>query len=186
MERDYPLLAGKWLRTGEFRIIGRQHLFATPDLPARRPSRPVRQAGAVQPPVPAGRPLPRPAPRTTSGHYYRTVPDCLFCGIAAGRIPATIMVDGKRTIAFRDINPQAPTHVLVVPRDHFPDVAALAAAGDGLLDELVGTAREIAVADGIEATGYRIVFNTGQDGGQTVGHVHAHVLGGRPMTWPPG
>jgi histidine triad (HIT) family protein len=110
----------------------------------------------------------------------------LFCGIAAGEIPAAIMLDGKRTIAFRDINPQAPTHVLVVPRDHFPDVAALAAAGGGLLDELVGTAREIAVAEGIEATGYRIVFNTGQDGGQTVGHVHAHVLGGRPMTWPPG
>ena len=132
------------------------------------------------------RPLGRPAPRTTSGHYDRSVPDCLFCGIAAGEIPATIMLDGKRIIAFRDINPQAPTHVLVVPRDHFPDVAALAAAGDGLLDELVGTAREIAVTEGIEASGYRIVFNTGQDGGQTVGHVHAHVLGGRPMTWPPG
>jgi histidine triad (HIT) family protein len=121
-----------------------------------------------------------------AGHYDRRVPDCLFCGIAAGEIPAEIMLDGKRTIAFRDINPQAPTHVLVVPRDHFPDVATLAAAGGGLLDELVGTAREIAVAAGIEPTGYRIVFNTGQDGGQTVGHVHAHVLGGRPMTWPPG
>jgi histidine triad (HIT) family protein len=114
------------------------------------------------------------------------VPDCLFCGIAAGQIPATIVLDGKRTIAFRDISPQAPTHVLVVPRDHFPDVAALAAAGGGLLDELVATAHEIAVAEGIDASGYRIVFNTGQDGGQTVGHVHAHLLGGRPMTWPPG
>ena len=114
------------------------------------------------------------------------MPDCLFCGIAAGQIPATISLEGERTIAFRDIDPQAPTHVLVVPRDHFPDVAALAAAGGGLLDELVGTAREIAAAEGIEANGYRIVFNTGQDGGQTVGHVHAHVLGGRPMTWPPG
>jgi histidine triad (HIT) family protein len=147
---------------------------------------PTGQAGWRGATASVGRPLPRPAPRTARGHYYRTVPDCLFCGIAAGRIPATIMVDGKRTIAFRDINPQAPTHVLVVPRDHFPDVAALAAAGDGLLDELVGTAREIAVTEGIEATGYRIVFNTGQDGGQTVGHVHAHLLGGRPMTWPPG
>jgi histidine triad (HIT) family protein len=131
-------------------------------------------------------PLRRPAPRRTSGHYDRGVPDCLFCGIAAGQIPATIVLDGKRIVAFRDINPQAPTHVLVVPRDHFPDVAALAAGGGGLLDELVGTAREIAAAEGIEATGYRIVFNTGQDGGQTVGHVHAHLLGGRPMTWPPG
>ena len=104
----------------------------------------------------------------------------------AGQIPDTISLEGERTIAFREIGPQAPTHFLVVPRDHFPDVAALAAAGGGLLDELVGTAREIAAAEGIEAGGYRIVFNTGQDAGQTVGHAHAHVLGGRPMTWPPG
>jgi histidine triad (HIT) family protein len=110
----------------------------------------------------------------------------LFCEIAAGQIPATIVLDGKRTIAFRDINPQAPTHVLVVPRDHFPDVAALASAGGGLLDELVGQAREVAEVEGIAAGGYRIVFNTGRDSGQSVGHVHAHVLGGRPMTWPPG
>ena len=114
------------------------------------------------------------------------MPDCLFCGIATGQIPATISLEGERTIAFRDIDPQAPTHVLVVPRDHFPDVAALAAAGGGLLDELVGTAREIAAAEGIEAGGYRIVFNTGQDAGQTVAPAHAPVLGGRPMTWPPG
>jgi len=114
------------------------------------------------------------------------VPDCLFCGIAAGQIPATLVVDGKRVVAFRDLNPQAPAHVLVVPRDHFRDVAALAAAGDGLLDEVVGVARQVADAEGIEATGYRVVFNTGRDAGQTVGHVHAHVLGGRPMTWPPG
>jgi histidine triad (HIT) family protein len=126
------------------------------------------------------------APRASSGHYDRTVPDCLFCGIAAGQIPATVVVDGKRAVAFRDLNPQAPTHVLVVPREHYPDVAALAAAGDGLLDELVTVAREVAEAEGIEATGYRIVFNTGRDAGQTVGHVHAHLLGGRPMAWPPG
>jgi histidine triad (HIT) family protein len=115
-----------------------------------------------------------------------TVSDCLFCGIAAGQIPATLVADGKRVIAFRDINPQAPTHVLVVPREHYPDVAALAAAGDGLLDELVTTAREVAEAEGIAGSGYRIVFNTGQDAGQTVWHVHAHLLGGRPMSWPPG
>jgi histidine triad (HIT) family protein len=119
-------------------------------------------------------------------HYDRGVQDCLFCGIAAGQVPATIVLDGKRTIAFRDISPQAPTHVLVTTRDHFPDVAALAAAGDGLLDELISQAREIAAAEGIEASGYRIVFNTGRDAGQTVDHVHAHVLGGRPLTWPPG
>jgi histidine triad (HIT) family protein len=110
----------------------------------------------------------------------------LFCGIVAGQVPSTIVVDGKRAIAFRDVNPQAPTHVLVVPRDHYPDVAALAAAGGGLLDELISVAREVAAAEGIEATGYRIVFNTGRDAGQTVGHVHAHVLGGRRIAWPPG
>lgn len=143
--------------------------------------------GGQRPPARAARPpIGRPAPRATSAHYDRGVPDCLFCRIAAGQIPATVVVDGKRTVAFRDLNPQAPTHVLVVPRDHFPNVAALAAAGGGLLDELVAVAREVAGAEGIDGSGYRIVFNTGQDGGQTVEHVHAHVLGGRPMAWPPG
>ncbi len=120
------------------------------------------------------------------GHYDRDVPDCLFCGIAVGDIPATRVLDGERVVAFRDISPQAPTHVLVIPRDHYPDVAALAGAGDGLLDELVAHAHQVAVTEGIDSSGYRIVFNTGREGGQTVGHVHAHVLGGRPMTWPPG
>jgi histidine triad (HIT) family protein len=113
------------------------------------------------------------------------VPECLFCGVAAGQIPATLVLEGDRTLAFRDISPQAPTHVLVIPRDHYPDVAALAAAG-GLLDEMVAHAHKVAVAEGIDGSGYRIVFNTGREGGQTVGHVHAHLLGGRPMTWPPG
>jgi histidine triad (HIT) family protein len=117
--------------------------------------------------------------------YDRSVSECLFCGIAAGRVPATLVLEGDRVIAFRDINPQAPTHVLVIPRQHYPDAAALAAAG-GLLDELLTQAHKVAVAEGIDGSGYRIVFNTGREGGQTVGHVHAHVLGGRPMTWPPG
>jgi histidine triad (HIT) family protein len=118
-----------------------------------------------------------------------SVPECLFCGVASGDIPATKVADGERVIAFRDINPQAPVHVLVVPRDHYPNVAALAAAGDaakGLLDELIAVAREVAAAEGIEDSGYRVVFNTGPDAGQSVAHVHAHVLGGRPMAWPPG
>ncbi|MGA9834473.1 MAG: histidine triad nucleotide-binding protein [Trebonia sp.] len=114
------------------------------------------------------------------------MPECLFCGIAAGEIPATVVLDGKRIIAFRDVNPQASTHVLVIPRDHYPNVAALASAGDGLLDKLITEAHQVAVAEGIADSGYRIVFNTGPGAGQTVGHVHAHVLGGRPMTWPPG
>src|SRR5215469_13493652 len=132
----------------------------------------------------AGRAVVDPLPPL--GHYDRSVPECLFCGIAAGEIPATVVLDGKRVIAFRDVNPQASTHVLVIPRDHYPNAAALASVGDGLLDELITEAHQVAVADGIAGSGYRIVFNTGPEAGQTVGHVHAHVLGGRPMTWPPG
>jgi len=114
------------------------------------------------------------------------VPDCLFCGIAAGEIPATRVHETSRTVAFRDINPQAPVHVLVIPRQHYPTLLALAAAGDGLLTEVVAQAHEVARAEGVAETGYRVVFNTGGHGGQTVDHVHAHVLGGRPMSWPPG
>jgi histidine triad (HIT) family protein len=114
------------------------------------------------------------------------VPDCLFCGIAAAEIPATIVSSNPRTIAFRDINPQAPVHILVIPRDHHANLAELAAAGDDLLTDLVAHAHEVAVGEGIAESGYRVVFNTGVEAGQTVGHVHAHLLGGRPMRWPPG
>jgi histidine triad (HIT) family protein len=112
------------------------------------------------------------------------VPDCLFCKIVAGDLPADRVLESERTIAFRDINPQAPVHVLVIPRQHLPDVAAVAQAGDGLLDEIAAQARQVASDAGI--TDYRVVFNTGAGAGQTVWHAHAHVLGGRPMTWPPG
>ena len=112
--------------------------------------------------------------------------DCLFCKIVAGDVPADLVLEGERTIAFRDINPQAPVHVLVIPRKHLPDVAAVAQAGDGLLDEIVAQARQVAADAGIENEGYRVVFNTGPQAGQTVWHAHAHVLGGRPMAWPPG
>lgn len=95
-------------------------------------------------------------------------------------------MESERTVAFRDINPQAPVHVLVVPRQHYPDLAAVAAAGDGLLAEIATQAHRVAVDQGVADSGYRVVFNTGADGGQTVGHVHAHVLGGRPLAWPPG
>ena len=114
------------------------------------------------------------------------MPECLFCAIAAAEIPATIVSSTERTVAFRDINPQAPVHVLVIPRAHHANLADLAAAGDSLLTDLAAHAHEVAVAEGIADSGYRVVFNTGANGGQTVGHVHAHVLGGRPMTWPPG
>jgi histidine triad (HIT) family protein len=114
------------------------------------------------------------------------VPDCLFCAIAAGEIPATRVIESDRTLAFRDITPQAPVHVLVIPKEHYEDVGALARAGDGLLDELLAQAHEVARAEGVSETGYRVVFNTGADAGQTVPHAHAHVLGGRTLTWPPG
>jgi histidine triad (HIT) family protein len=113
------------------------------------------------------------------------VPDCLFCKIASGGLPATVVAESARTIAFRDVNPQAPTHVLVIPKDHYPDLAGAAGAGDGLLDEMAALAHKVAEAEGV-AEGYRVVFNTGADAGQTVFHAHAHVLGGRPMGWPPG
>ena len=114
------------------------------------------------------------------------MPDCLFCSIVTGDISADRVLESERTIAFRDISPQAPVHVLVIPRTHLASLAELAAAGGGLLDELAAQADQVARQEGIADSGYRVVFNTGPDGQQTVFHVHAHVLGGRPMTWPPG
>ena len=114
------------------------------------------------------------------------VADCLFCQIVSGLVPATKVMESNRTLAFCDINPQAPTHVLVITKEHYPDLAAVAQADDGLLDELASLAHQVAVAEGIDESGYRVVFNTGPQAGQTVHHVHAHVLGGRALGWPPG
>ena len=112
--------------------------------------------------------------------------ECLFCAIVAGEIPATTVLETDRILAFRDINPQAPTHILVIPKAHYPDVAALAAADAALLGEVINAAQQVAAAEGVAETGYRVVFNTGVEAGQTVPHVHGHVLGGRTLTWPPG
>jgi len=112
--------------------------------------------------------------------------ECLFCAIMSGEIPATTVLETGRILAFRDIDPQAPTHVLVIPKAHYPDVAALAAAGTGLLAEVITGAHHVAAAEGVGDTGYRVVFNTGAEAGQTIPHVHGHVLGGRSLTWPPG
>ena len=112
--------------------------------------------------------------------------ECLFCAIVAGEIPATTVLETDRILAFRDINPQAPTHILVIPRAHYSDVAALAAADAALLGEVINAAQQVAAAEGVAETGYRVVFNTGVEAGQTVPHVHGHVLGGRTLTWPPG
>jgi histidine triad (HIT) family protein len=114
------------------------------------------------------------------------VADCLFCAIAAGEIPATRVAETDRVLAFRDIYPQAPTHVLVISKAHYPSVAALAAADSVLRGEVITEAHRVAAAEGASDTGYRVVFNTGEQAGQTVPHVHAHVLGGRALTWPPG
>lgn len=110
---------------------------------------------------------------------------CLFCGIVAGEIPASVVHETERTLAFRDIAPQAPVHVVVVPKQHHRDVAALVAADPALAAEVLATATAVAASEGL-VDGFRLVFNTGADGGQTVDHVHVHVLGRRAMTWPPG
>jgi histidine triad (HIT) family protein len=111
-------------------------------------------------------------------------PDCLFCRIVTGDLPAEVVRESERTLAFRDIDPQAPVHVLIVTRDHHTDVATLAVDDPGALAELVRETREVAQAEG--AGDYRLVFNTGAHAGQAVFHVHGHVLGGRDMHWPPG
>lgn len=110
--------------------------------------------------------------------------DCLFCKIVAGDIPAEIVHTTDRTVAFRDVNPQAPMHVLVVPRDHYANAAEVAAADPAAAAEMVQTASAVATAEGHDS--YRLVYNTGADAHQTVFHAHLHVLGGRTFTWPPG
>ncbi|MEU9027805.1 histidine triad nucleotide-binding protein [Streptomyces sp. NPDC048383] len=112
--------------------------------------------------------------------------DCLFCKIVAGAVPATVVRETATTIAFRDINPQAPTHVLVIPKAHYPDAASLAAGAPALAADVLAEAGRVAADEKIEEHGYRIVLNTGAGAGQTVFHAHAHVLGGRGLEWPPG
>ena len=111
---------------------------------------------------------------------------CLFCRIVQGEIPASRVHEDDRVVAFEDINPQAPMHVLVVPRRHIATLNELSAADDDLVGALVRTAADIARARGYDGSGYRTVFNCNAQAGQTVFHVHLHVLGGRPMSWPPG
>ncbi|MCI3930623.1 MULTISPECIES: histidine triad nucleotide-binding protein [unclassified Streptomyces] len=110
--------------------------------------------------------------------------DCLFCKIVAKEVPATVVRETETTLAFRDINPQAPTHVLVIPKVHYPDAASLAAAEPSAAADVLREAGEVAAQE--QADSYRIVFNTGAGAGQTVFHAHAHVLGGRGLQWPPG
>lgn len=118
-------------------------------------------------------------------HAAATDPNCLFCKIVAGDIPADVVHETATTVAFRDIEPQAPTHVLVIPRSHHADAASLAAAEPDVALDLLRAGGEVAKQEGLD-DGYRMVFNTGASAHQSVFHAHLHVLGGRTMQWPPG
>jgi histidine triad (HIT) family protein len=112
--------------------------------------------------------------------------DCIFCKIASGEIPAGIVYEDDVVVAFRDVNPQAPGHWLVIPRRHIENVAALEPADGGLVAAVMLAAARVAREQGVEEGGYRLVLNVGPDGGQTVPHLHVHLLGGRQLSWPPG
>ena len=111
--------------------------------------------------------------------------DCLFCRIVDKTIPADIVLERDNLLAFRDINPQAPTHILIIPKKHIATIDDLQGEDTELAGELIQAARELAAAEGLDA-GYRLVFNCGKQGGQDVYHIHLHLLGGRGMQWPPG
>jgi histidine triad (HIT) family protein len=112
--------------------------------------------------------------------------DCLFCKIVDGKIPASLVYEDERVVAFNDIHPQAPTHVLVIPKRHIESLNEMSIEDNELVGELVRRAAAIAKERGLSAGGFRTVFNTNRDAGQTVFHIHLHLLGGRAMTWPPG
>ena len=112
--------------------------------------------------------------------------NCLFCGIVRGDVPADIVMHAEHVVAFRDINPQAPVHVLVVPRRHVDDAAAVDAGDAEVLADMVMAAHEVAAAEGVADSGYRLLFNVGEDASNSVPHLHLHVLGGRRLSWPPG
>ena len=110
---------------------------------------------------------------------------CLFCQIAAGKLPATIVYRDDDVIAIRDLHPQAPTHILIIPTKHIASIAESAAEDEGLIGRLLATAKAVAQQENL-SKGYRLVINTGPQSGQTVLHLHVHLLGGRAMHWPPG
>ena len=113
-------------------------------------------------------------------------PTCIFCKIAAHEVPSEIVHESDAVVAFRDTDPKAPTHVLLIPREHIASLAEVGPAHGKMLAELAQAAAELARADGVEESGWRLVTNVGPGAGQSVLHVHFHLLGGRPMTWPPG
>lgn len=111
---------------------------------------------------------------------------CLFCRIVNEELPAEVVARGATTLAFRDINPVAPSHVLVIPRDHITNASELQDHHGELLAEMILLAQQVTVIEGIDRSGYRLVFNVGNDAGNLVPHLHLHIVGGRPMSWPPG
>lgn len=112
--------------------------------------------------------------------------DCIFCGIVSGDVPADIVHETEHTVAFRDIQPQAPVHVLVIPRRHVDNASTVTPSDSALTVDLLVAAREVARKEGVAERGYRLVFNVGDDAANTVPHLHLHVLGGRRLGWPPG
>ena len=115
-----------------------------------------------------------------------TEQDCIFCKVVAGEISADIIHTDERAVAFRDINPQAPVHVLVIPRAHMDSLDDASGRDEGVLGHLLRVAARVANAEGLSESGYRTVINTGAGAGQSVFHLHLHVIGGRPLNWPPG
>ena len=130
--------------------------------------------------------MPPGAAPSAPGASVVPVADCLFCKIVAGDVPSEEVAATDGTYAFRDIQPGAPTHVLVVPRRHIDDAAAVGPGDADVVAELLTTAQAVARQEGIDGSGYRLVFNVGEDASNSVGHLHLHVLGGRRLGWPPG
>lgn len=112
--------------------------------------------------------------------------DCVFCKIAKGEFGTQFIYEDEELLAFRDINPQAPVHILIIPRKHIPRINRLSDSEQALMGKMILAANKIAKAENISESGYRLVFNCGPDGGQEVEHIHLHLLGGRQMNWPPG
>jgi histidine triad (HIT) family protein len=112
--------------------------------------------------------------------------NCIFCSIVEKKIPATILDEDELLLAFRDIRPQAPTHIQIIPKRHIPTINDVVAKDSALIGAMVLKAQQLALQESLDQTGYRLVFNVNSDGGQEVYHIHLHLLGGRQMTWPPG
>lgn len=113
-------------------------------------------------------------------------PECLFCKIAEKQVSSDIIFESDDLVAFRDINPQAPTHILIIPKEHIPTINDVEAGKEPLVGKMVTAAKELAKKEGIAESGYRLVFNCNRGAGQAVFHIHLHLLGGRDMAWPPG